>query len=137
MFEELRNEIRVDTEENNKYFCKFYREPKGHVQWTSDKILCTFYCPVYQKRLRKPEFIKIEKNNRDFYKDVQKQIVEKIEKMGIYVETNPTSNLAIGSIESIVSHPIFNLNSKGLKNNKVDENEHCVLYSGSVVKTKI
>lgn len=129
MFEELRNEIRVDTEENNKYFCKFYREPKGHVQWTSDKILCTFYCPVYQKRLRKPEFIKIEKNNRDFYKDVQKQIVEKIEKMGIYVETNPTSNLAIGSIESIVSHPIFNLNSKGLKNNKVDENEHCVLVT--------
>lgn len=59
---------------------------------------------------------------------MQKQIIEKIEKIGIYVETNPTSNLAIGSIESIVSHPIFNLNSKGLKK-EVDENEHCVLVT--------
>lgn len=126
LFQKLRDDIKTDSESDAEFFCKFYHG-KG-TQWTTEKILCTFYCPVYQTRLRKPEFIKIEKNKAPFYKEVQKQIIEKIEKIGIYVETNPTSNLAIGSIESIVSHPIFNLNSKGLKK-EVDENEHCVLVT--------
>lgn len=126
IFQRLREDIETDSKDDAEYFCKFYRGK--NTRWTEEKILCTFYCPVYQTRFRKPEFIKIEKNNAQFYKEVQKQIIEKIEKIGIYVETNPTSNLAIGSIESIVSHPIFNLNSKGLKK-EVDENEHCVLVT--------
>lgn len=78
-------------------------------------------------RLRKPEFISIDKNNTQFYKEVQEQIIKKIEKIGIYIETNPTSNIAISPIESIFSHPIFKLNSSGLKQSVGEE--HCALVT--------
>lgn len=35
--------------------------------------------------------------------------------MGVYVETNPSSNTAIGDIEGIYSHPILSLNNRGLE----------------------
>ena len=34
-----------------------------------------------------------------------------MEKKGIYVETNPTSNVTIGYIEDLREHPVFRMNS--------------------------
>lgn len=114
-----------NSEKIYEHFCKLYRGDEN--DWSEEKILCTFYCPVYQMRLRKPEFISIDKNNTQFYKEVQEQIIKKIEKIGIYIETNPTSNIAISPIESIFSHPIFKLNSSGLKQSVGEE--HCALVT--------
>ena len=44
------------------------------------------------------------------YEILQKHLIKKIEKKGIYVETNPTSNLIIGEFPELSKHPIFSLN---------------------------
>nr|WP_225893758.1 hypothetical protein [Clostridium botulinum] len=42
-------------------------------------------------------------------------MLKKVGSKGIVVETNPTSNTAIGQIENIFQHYILNLNHHGLK----------------------
>ena len=44
-------------------------------------------------------------------KALQGYMMDKIQRKGIYIETNPTSNLAIGEIESLYSHYVVNLNT--------------------------
>ena len=58
-------------------------------------------------------------------KELQKYLRQKVERLGIYIETNPSSNLAISDIESIFSHPILNLNHSGLGISEDDDS--CVL----------
>ena len=56
------------------------------------------------------------------------------------VETNPTSNLAIGEIESIFEHYIHNLNNRGLSNEGDKENSMMVTINSddpSVFNTNV
>ena len=46
---------------------------------------------------------------------VQKELIKKIEKWGIAIETNPSSNLLISSINSYDEHPISNFYDNRLK----------------------
>lgn len=39
-------------------------------------------------------------------------LIKKVSNLGIVVETNPTSNACIGSVEDLFHHYIFNLNNK-------------------------
>ena len=89
-----------------------------------EKYLCSHFCPCWYERYKKPIFVSMNENVQ-FYKDLQRSLIKKVEKMGIYVETNPSSNAAIGDISSILEHPIIRLNNRGLnlKNNM----ESCVL----------
>lgn len=41
--------------------------------------------------------------------------------MGVYVETNPSSNLTISDIPSIFHHPILQLNNSGLHISNMEE----------------
>ncbi len=94
-------------------------------RWNNDKLLCTHYCPCYFEQYNKPIFVRVSDDEITLYKALQNSLREKVEKMGIYVETNPSSNTAIGDIEGIYSHPILNLNSKGLNLN--GDSENCVM----------
>lgn len=114
------------TEMQIKGLCKLNtsndKEDKG---WNKDKLLFTHYCPCYFEQYNKPIFVRISDEEISLYKALQQSLREKVEKMGIYVETNPSSNTAIGDIEGIYSHPILNLNSKGLNLN--GDSENCVM----------
>lgn len=114
------------TELQKSGFCKLNpsndKEDKG---WNKDKLLFTHYCPCYFEQYNKPIFVRVSDEEIFLYKALQHSLREKVEKMGIYVETNPSSNTAIGDIEGIYSHPILNLNSKGLNLN--GDSENCVM----------
>ena len=89
-----------------------------------DKYLCSHFCPCWYERYKKPIFVSMNENVQ-LYKNLQMSLIKKVEKMGIYVETNPSSNAAIGDISSILEHPIIRLNNRGLNlKNKI---ESCVL----------
>ena len=98
----------------------------ANIKWDYDELLMSHFCPCFYERYHKPIFIKTN-TNVEFYKELQKSLIKKIEKMGVYVETNPTSNTAIGDIPSIFNHPIIRLNSRGL--NIAGLEESCVLVS--------
>ena len=47
----------------------------------------------------------------EVYQKLQAYLIRKVEKKGIYLEANPTSNLTIGDFSQIRNHPIFQLDS--------------------------
>lgn len=106
-----------------KILCKYYVTGKEEQRWSKEKILCTFFCPIYNMRFRKPILIRTAENpGIDVIKYIQKYLIQKVEYLGIYVETNPTSNTAINGEQGLLSHYILNLNSEGLLDQKEKSN---------------
>ena len=60
--------------------------------WDKEKLLCTHYCPCYFEQYAKPIFVRITDEEIALYKELQISLREKVEKMGVYVEANPSSN---------------------------------------------
>ena len=77
--------------------------------WIFSELLFTHYCPCFYEIYHRPIFISA-KENIQFCKELQKKMLHKIENMGIYIETNPSSNAIIGDLASIMEHPILRLN---------------------------
>ena len=86
--------------------CKVYALP-----WDKKKLLCTNYCPVFEEKYRKTELIAVSESDIGTYKILQEHLLTKVAQMGIYVETNPTSNLTIGDMNSWQEQPIFKMNT--------------------------
>lgn len=106
----------------SEHFCGNYnceKSPMGNF-WTKEKLVCTHFCPIYWNRFREPILVSVRKDDTDLFKEIQCQIIRKIEKNGIYVETNPTSNSVIGEMPGILCHPILKLNSQGLQDNETN-----------------
>lgn len=116
-------------EKGLEHFCKFYKvegSPYGLI-WTVDKVFCTYFCPLYYQRFNRPILVHVGKEEYGMLKKIQDYVRQEVERVGIYVETNPTSNLTIGEVRSLFEHPILNLNSKGLIKDR--ETEHEVLVT--------
>lgn len=92
----------------------------GAELWDSFKIVCTYFCPVYEERYNQVMWLETTEEDVKLLKALQGYMMDKIQKRGIYIETNPTSNLAIGDIESLYSHYVLNLNT--LENAKAEHN---------------
>ena len=77
--------------------------------WTEERLLSTYYCPVFEERGRRVEMVPIRENEAALYESLQEYLLKKIARKGIYIETNPTSNLNIGNIKEVLEHPIFRM----------------------------
>lgn len=92
-------------------FCSYDQcEKECYDTWNSERLLLTNYCPVFEERYSKKELVEVDKGDVPLYRKLQEYLIDKIEKAGIYIETNPTSNLSIGELEYMDKHPIFSLN---------------------------
>lgn len=80
--------------------------------WDSDKLLLTHYCPIYARHYRAPYFTSNGAEKISVYAAVQAHMRHKVQNMGVFVETNPTSNLIIGDIPGLRDYPITTLNSR-------------------------
>ncbi len=88
----------------------------GEKPWSLSEIVCTYFCPVYENKYNQVIWLETTEEDVKLLKALQLYMMEKIRQKGIYIETNPTSNLAIGEIESLYNHYILNLNSLEKKN---------------------
>lgn len=121
-------ETSVSRKNGEEHFCKFYDVKSRYgVMWTVDKIFCTYFCPWYYSKFRRPILVHVGQEEHGMLKKIQSYVRQQVENIGVYVETNPTSNLAIGEVRRLHEHPILNLNSKGLVADK--ESEHEVLVT--------
>lgn len=82
----------------------------GDSVWDAEKLLLTHYCPCYQRCYSRPYFSHNSIDKLPLYQAVQKYVRKKVEEMGIYIETNPTSNLVIGDIHGLPEYHIDHLN---------------------------
>lgn len=83
----------------------------GEKIWTSDLLKCSYHCEKYLYKMEEIIEIRVTKEEIEFYEKIQRQLRKEIASQGVIVETNPTSNVAIGDILNIFNHYIFNLNN--------------------------
>ena len=118
----------TDLDNTAEHFCKNYnREHRLGDFWTVEKVFCTYFCPVYTQLYNEPIIVQVEDIEKPLLETVQMKVREEVEKQGIYVETNPTSNLAIGEQKSLFSHHILSLNSRGLNENQKSDNRQVLV----------
>lgn len=85
--------------------------PQADSIWDANKLLLTHYCPSYEHHYRKPYFAFTGPDKLPLYQAVQVHMRRKVQQMGVYIETNPTSNLLIGDIYGLREYPITDLNN--------------------------
>lgn len=121
-FEQMSCFIKMQPDEQNvgnggrHHFCKFYAlkdNPYG-IYWTKEKIFCTFFCPLYYSKMRRPIFVSTDVEQALILKKAQQYVLREVEQTGIYIETNPTSNLSIGESRELYDQHILRLNSSDL-----------------------
>ncbi|WBW99000.1 hypothetical protein [Oceanirhabdus sp. W0125-5] len=122
---------KVEEQKLNDIFCPYAHENKTlsnleysyrRDMWDEDKLLLSHHCKCYLEKMNEPIEIEVKKEEIPIIKNLQKIVLSKISQEGIVIETNPTSNIAIGQIDSILEHYIFNLNQRGLKKDIKKEN---------------
>lgn len=110
-----------EKEVNNKLFCQYVSNSEAEM-WDELKIAHAYHCQIYLERMLEPIQVEINQQDEKILRQVQKVVVHKISNEGIVIETNPTSNVVIGEIESIFEHYIHNLNQRGLGSKENEEN---------------
>jgi adenosine deaminase len=77
-----------------------------------------YYCYHFDEKVRKTGNQKREVKIKPDYKKavslIQKEMQKRIGQRGIFIETNPSSNFAIGTFKDYKKHPIFNLYNRHL-----------------------
>lgn len=79
--------------------------------WDKEKLIYTNYCPVFEDYRNRVIQCTIRENDIIVYKELQEHLLQKIERKGIYIEANPTSNVTIGEIEDLRDLPVFRMSS--------------------------
>jgi hypothetical protein len=62
---------------------------------------------VFERGKKVVKIDNLDEEEFEFYEALQDYMIEKITQKGIYIETNPTSNIYIGYFEKYKEHPIF------------------------------
>lgn len=110
------------------------------ITWNVETLQHASHCRCYLERMLEPIQVEVNYDKVKFFKQLQKIVCNKISTKAIVVETNPTSNISIGQIESIFEHYIHNLNNRGLANNSKEENSLMVTINSddpSVFNTNV
>lgn len=94
-------------------FCK-HANKNEVIMWNEEKLLHANHCQVYLEKMLEPIQVEIKIKDVEMLKEAQRIVTAKVSNQGIIIETNPTSNVAIGEIESIFEHYSYNLNQRGL-----------------------
>ncbi|PEV50732.1 hypothetical protein COK37_21150 [Bacillus thuringiensis] len=97
------------TEKCSKIKCPVVNQET--TRWDLNTLHYAQNCSYYNEKLSKPIQIEINDEEITIIKIIQEFIKNKISREGIVVETNPSSNIAIGELENIFEHYIHNLNS--------------------------
>ncbi|WP_068775950.1 hypothetical protein [Paenibacillus sp. FJAT-26967] len=106
---------KVDDSTRDAWFCE---QLSPGIQWTEDMLRHTYHCKCFMNRMQEPIEVEITSYEEVLIHEVQQIVLRKVSSDGIIIETNPTSNAAIGEIEHIFEHYIHNLNRRGLPGNQ-------------------
>lgn len=110
-FEEICNNQNEKENQEKRIFCikAKYEETKI---WNEEKLSYCKHCECYLNRMKEPLFLEINEIQKIIMKKAQVVVRKKLAQMGIVIEINPTSNAAIGEMNTIFNHPAFELNGR-------------------------
>jgi adenosine deaminase len=79
--------------------------------WDSDRLLFAYHCKSYLERMTEPVYVNSTNIEEEMSIDMQRYLIGKVAMNGIVVEVNPSSNDAIGQMDSLYSNQFFNIQS--------------------------
>ncbi|WP_110930004.1 amidohydrolase family protein [Paenibacillus bouchesdurhonensis] len=114
-FKAIRNEIE-SLITDNKYSCSTIRTkdaPDAHNVhiWGQENLFLAYHCKRYLERMTEPVYVNTTDVEESMSVDMQNYLIQKISKSGIVIEVNPSSNEAIGEIDSIFGNQLFRIQS--------------------------
>lgn len=89
------------------------------------------YSPLVREKGNKSIVVKIPLHMVRGIQGTQKMLMREIVQKGIFIETNPTSNVLIGGLDGYGNHPIVNFYNKGLTNRQ-EELDGCFQINVSI-----
>lgn len=110
------NDEELEEELKARVLC-YKNESQG---WTVDGLLKAYHCEKYLIKMNEPIEVRVKKDEIELFRKFQKLVLKKISESGVIVETNPTSNMAIGELKNIFEHYITNLNGLEYEKNSDD-----------------
>lgn len=126
------------------YFCGSYEKGEIYSEWDRYNInermpeldsirknpetTALYYLYHYSEKVKKKgkeiQEISVNFDTIKAVAEVQKKLQREVQKKGICIETNPSSNCLIGTFKAYEKHPIKNFYNLGLTNNR-EELENC------------
>ncbi|MCR3761299.1 hypothetical protein KYB31_20185 [Clostridium felsineum] len=103
-----------DDKLDKNLFCLHVKEKETNI-WSAEKLKLTYNCVCYLERMFELIQVEVKREDADMIRAIQKIVSRRLSSEGIIVETNPSSNTAIGEIENLFEHYICNLNKRGLE----------------------
>lgn len=103
------NEIECEST-NSSSFCDSVKYNKP-MTWNSEKLVMARHCKYYLFRMNEPIHFEITNQDIDIIKELQSIVKSNIAKAGIVVEVNPSSNTAIGDMDTLSENQIYNINN--------------------------
>lgn len=93
------------------------------------RVLYKYYHYNYKVKLAGAEIVEFKVTNEyiDLIRKIQLKLQGEIGKKNIFIETNPSSNYLIGTINNYIEHPILNFYNLGL--DKTEEASHQISVS--------
>lgn len=83
-------------------------------EWKLSRLVMASHCKYYKNRMRRIVCVEESIEMRAIYHEIQKYLMEKVQSLGIIIESNPISNSRIGEISSEFEIPIRNMNTHHL-----------------------
>lgn len=85
----------------------------GSLPSTKEQICCAYHCQRFAAQMNEPIHYHVVPQEIRILKIVQEQMQQFISQRGIVVETNPTSNLTISSVDTLRQHPMYEISKYG------------------------
>lgn len=98
-----------ETEEEQDIFCCEMKKYSNQ-SWDVERLVNAQHCICYMKQYYEPIQVGINETDIKIASSVQSIVKHKIASKGIIIEVNPSSNLAIGEMHTILEHQAFKLN---------------------------
>ena len=119
----------IKNSKNNLEYCVFSSLEKKYdeVIWDYKKIIYSNHCRICLERMYEIVQVKVYKEEKKSLENLQRKIRKLINKRGIVVETNPTSNLSISGMNRLYETPIKVMNNSGLSS--IKENDKSLIIS--------
>ncbi len=96
------------------YLDNNYRELKSdEFNYNVDNLVYSRYCHGLVYKMQEPVHMKIEEQEIIITQVAQRIMKQMVNKMGIVVEVNPSSNIVIGDMDTIKDNQVYSLNNYG------------------------
>ncbi|ASS73986.1 hypothetical protein CIG75_02635 [Tumebacillus algifaecis] len=103
---------REASRDTSRLFCHYINTNNI---WTAERLTFAQHCKCYLHKMVEPIQVEVRREDLKMLKELQTLIRQKVSREGIVIETNPSSNTAIGEVENIFQHYILTLNQRGFQ----------------------